>query len=152
MASSRLPLPARGQPIDVPFIYDIVDTVNSLAGEIADSNTNTFSSVLTPEGGVNNLKTANVRVAAKYYLIPSATVASDSVSTFTVSFDSPFLQTPVVTMTLQNTGGQNFASGAVVSMTNITPSIVNGQIYFPKGGTHQGMYVQMIAIGVGISQ
>ena len=95
MASSRLPLPARGQPIDVPFIYDIVDTVNSLAGEIADSNTNTFSSVLTPEGGVNNLKTANVRIAAKYYLIPSATVASDSVSTFTVSFDSPFLQTPI---------------------------------------------------------
>jgi phage baseplate assembly protein gpV len=151
MASSRLPLPARGQPIDVPFIYDIVDTVNSLANDIADSNTNTFSSVHTREK-VNNLKTANIRVAAKTFLIESKTVASDSVQTFTISFDSPFLQTPVVTMTLQNEGGQNFASGAVISAVNITDSLVNGQIYFPKGGSHQGLRVQMIAVGVGISQ
>ena len=158
MASSRLPLPARGQPIDVPFIYDIVDTVNSLANDIADSNTNSFSSIYSPgpdNGGESiaiNLKTANIRITARFKNITGVTVASDSVTPFTIDFGPAYSAVPLVIMTLFNGGGQNFASAAVVTTTSINNSQVAGQIYFPKGGTHTGLQVHAIAIGPGVSQ
>jgi hypothetical protein len=37
---ARIPLPERGQPLDVPYIYKLVETVNKLSTEVSSATFN----------------------------------------------------------------------------------------------------------------
>ena len=37
---AKIPLPERGQPLDVTYIYQVVDTLNTLSTQVSDATYN----------------------------------------------------------------------------------------------------------------
>lgn len=61
---AKLPLPERGQPLDVTYIYSLVDTINDLSTQ----NSSTASNYTEIERGnqKENIKTSQTKIVGKY--------------------------------------------------------------------------------------
>jgi hypothetical protein len=57
---SRLPTPDRGQPIDVPYLYQVATAINSLADQI-DASAERYTTIFNRETGPQDLRTSNAR-------------------------------------------------------------------------------------------
>jgi hypothetical protein len=83
---AKLPLPERGQPLDVPYIYQLVDTVNKLSTEVSSATYKT-TSVDTASAGRQNLKTSEARfVGGIVEVANNSTVSAGNEKTFSYDF------------------------------------------------------------------
>lgn len=144
---SKIPTPDRGQPLDVSYIYQVVEAVNDIAAQTS-SATYKYAAIDTTNGPQNSLITETKFVAGEriIYQTPT-TVTADSVQTFSYPFKGEFKYPPIVTATpilLEGT-----ASGQQVSVIiqNVSQSRVDGTVKFNTSGA-VAVKVHLIAIGV----
>lgn len=144
----KIPLPDRGQPLDVTYIYQIANAINDLSNSIS-SATDNYTSIKTRDNGVQTSKTAQVKINAAFYDITNnETVIANATKSFSYDFDGVFKYPPIVTATVVNNNA-NQTSGDDISVVirNITTSKVEGVVKFLVGGPVTTS-VNIIAIGI----
>lgn len=143
---SRLPTPDRGQPIDVPYLYQIATAVNSLSDQI-DASSERYTTIYTRDGQKQDLRTSGTRFFASVQEIYSQTeVTTGDLKEFFFQLDG-FKFAPIATVTPVNTGTSSASNDVLVVITSITASEIRGFIRFNSAGI-ASISVNVIAIGV----
>jgi hypothetical protein len=143
-----LPVPERGQPLDVTYIYQIVKAVNDLSTQ-ASTSVNKYVTVDTPNAGKQSAKTSEARIIGGYVQVTNGvTQTAGSSLPFSYSFPTEFKFAPIVTATPVSTGTASDAGkDVVVILSSITTSSIEGSVKFNLGGV-TSIGVNLIAIGI----
>ncbi len=144
----KLPVPQRGQPFDISFVYKMTESINALWDRIA-VNVSSYASLWTVNGIKQRRITEVKIVTGKKDLGLGASVTLNQSVRFDYDFDIPFSLPPIVTATPSVDGTATSANkNAYVVITSITTSRVEGFVKFELAGNVGGMSVNIIAIGV----
>jgi hypothetical protein len=143
-----LPVPERGQPLDVTYIYQIVKAVNDLSTQ-ASTSVNKYVTVDTPNAGKQSVKTSEARIVGGYVQVTNGvTQTAGSSLSFSYSFPTEFKFAPVVTATAVSTGTSTAsASDVTIVLSSITTSSIEGLVKFNISGV-TSIGVNLIAIGI----
>ena len=144
---SKIPLPERGQPLDVTYLYHLAETVNDLSAQVSSATYN-YTTIDTVSAGKQNIKTSEARVIGGYVQVyNNATVSSSSEKTFSYDFPSDFKYQPIVTATPVNIGNTPAGQNVTVILKTITTSRVEGVVRFGASGD-LSLAVNLIIIGI----
>jgi hypothetical protein len=144
---ARIPVPERGQPLDLTYIYQIVNAINEMSSELSPS-VYKYLTVDTPSAGKQSLRVSEARFIAGFVQIANnSTVNAGNEKTFSYSFPTDFKFPPIVTATLVNIGNTAAGKDVAVVITNVTTSSVDGLIKFNTSGD-VSVGVNLIAIGI----
>jgi hypothetical protein len=143
---AKVPLPERGQPLDVTYIYQLAEAVNDLSTSISDATYN-YTDVDVVGAEKKSLKTSDTKFVGKYKSIANnETVTAGQEKTYSVPF-SNFKFPPIATASIVNLSGTTAGSNASVVIGSITTSEVQFIVKFATSGT-ASVGVNVIAIGV----
>lgn len=145
---AKIPLPERGQPLDVSYIYQLAEAVNDVASQTS-SAAYKYASIDTFSAGTQNVKTSELRVIGGYVSVfsNSTTVTAGSDKAFSYSFPADFKYAPIATATPVNIGNSNSGKDVTVVLTSVTTSKVEGVVRFNSGGD-LAVGVNLVIIGV----
>lgn len=145
---AKVPLPERGQPIDVSYIYQITNAIN----ELSDASVTTGLGIASIDvAGLpkQTAKTSELRVIGGRASVPVTSRVADSTDTFNYNFPSSFKYTPIVTATIStdNASADSPSASATVVLTDVNASSLTGLVRFNKSGT-AGATINLVIIGV----
>ena len=144
---AKIPLPERGQPLDVPYIYILVDTVNQLSTEVSSATYN-YTTVDTVSAGKQSVKTSETRIIGGYVEVANnSTVTAASEKSFSYDFPSDFKYQPIATATPVNIGNTPAGQNVSVILKTVTTSKVEGIVRFGASGD-LSLAVNLIIIGI----
>jgi hypothetical protein len=143
---AKVPLPERGQPLDVTYIYQLVEAVNDLSTSISDATYN-YTDVDVVGADKKSLKTSETKFVAKFKRIADAEiVTAGQEKEYSVSY-SNFKFPPIVTASIVNTSGTSAGTNTSVVISKISASDVSFIVKYGTSGT-ASVGVNIIAIGV----
>jgi hypothetical protein len=142
-----LPVPERGQPLDVTYIYQIVKAINDLSSQVSTS-TSKYVTVDTPKEGAQSVKISEARIIGAYKQVTTGTTkTAGSTEPWFHSFGTDFKFVPIVTATPINVGATDAGRDVTVTITSISTSRVDGIVKFNTGGdTTIGVNVLIVGI------
>lgn len=145
---AKIPLPERGQPLDVTYISQLAQIVNELSTAISPS-TYKYTTVDTPNAGKQSIKSSEARVIGGIVnvVVSPGTVTAGQEKEFTYSFSGEFKYAPIVTATAINTGATAAGKNVTVILNKPTTSGISGVVKFNSSG-EIGVDVHLIIIGV----
>jgi len=144
---AKIPLPERGQPLDVSYIYQLVDAVNELSQQVSSATYN-YTTVDTANAGQQSIKTSDARIVAGFDSVANnSTVSAGNEKPFSVKFKSDFKYAPIATATAVNVSGTPAGQNLTVVINSITTSGVTGIVRFNASGD-VSVSVHVIAIGI----
>lgn len=144
---AKVPLPERGQPMDVAYLYQLSNAINQLSDSVSTA-TYKYTSIDTNSAGKQNIKTSEARFVGGIKPVASnRNVDATEVIPFTYSYDVNFAYTPVVTATPVNVGLTSAGENVNVIITSSDKSSVSGIVRFNTGG-NVSVSVNIIAIGI----
>jgi hypothetical protein len=144
---AKIPLPERGQPLDVPYIYQLADAVNQLSTQVSSATYN-YTTVDTVSAGKQSVKTSEVRIIGGYVEVANnSTVTAASEKPFSYDFPSDFKYQPIATATAVNIGNTPAGQNVTVILKTVTTSKVEGIVRFGASGD-LSLAVNLIIIGI----
>jgi hypothetical protein len=147
---SKIPLPERGQPLDLSYIYQVANAVNELASQLSPT-TGRYTSIDTASAGQQSVRTSDARIVGGYVTVTnSSTTSPDGEGTFSYNF-SDFNYAPVVTATPILVDQNSTESGKDISvvLTKVTNNRVEGVVRFNTIGVASvGINLLMVGIPV----
>jgi hypothetical protein len=144
---AKVPLPERGQPLDVTYIYQLADTINDLSTQVSSATYN-YTTVDTVSAGKQSVKTSEARMIGGYVEIANnSTVSAGNEKTFSYDFPSDFKYQPIATATLVNVGNTPAGQNASVILKTVTTSRVEGIVRFGASGD-LSLAVNLIILGI----
>lgn len=148
MAISRISPPDIGQPIDVPYLYDMAVAINNLADQIDDSS-NRATSIYSREELGRDLKTSDAKFYANFVdVVSGVTKSAGDTEPFSFNIsEKGFRYAPIVTATAINTGSSTASNDVTVVLQSVTNSSINGFVRFNSPG-RVDVAVNVIAIGI----
>ena len=143
---AKVPLPERGQPLDVTYLYNLVDAVNDLSTQVASTTTNQ-TIIDTVSAGKQPIKTSNARIIGGYVEVANnSTVSAGNEKTFTYDFKD-FKYPPIVSATPVNIGQTPAGQNVNVILKTVTETRVEGIVRFGASGD-LSLAVHLILIGI----
>lgn len=144
---ARIPVPERGQPLDLTYVAQIVNAVNEISSELSPS-VYKYLTVDTPSAGKQSVRASEARFIAGFVQVANnSTVNAGNEKTFSYPFPTDFKYPPIVTATLINIGNTSAGKDVSVVITGVTTSSVDGLIKFNTSGD-VSVGVNLIAIGI----
>jgi hypothetical protein len=144
---AKVPLPERGQPLDVAYIYTLADTINDLSSQVSSSTFN-FTTIDTTAAGKQSVKTSESKFIGGYILVANnAAKTAGEETSFSYDFPNDFKYPPIVTATPVNIGNTPAGQNISVVLKTITTSKVEGTIRFNTNG-NVSVAVNLIMIGI----
>jgi len=144
---AKLPLPERGQPLDVSYIYQLATAINDLSSQISPA-VYKYVTVDTPGIGKQSIKASEARIIGGYInVVNSSTRSAGTEVSFSYDFPTDFKYAPIATATPINVGGTDAGKNVSVVLKTVTTSKVEGIVRF---GTTGDMSVDVNLIIVGI--
>lgn len=142
-----IPLPERGQPLDVTYISKLAQAINDLSKDVSPA-TYDYVTIDTKDSGPQNRKMGEIRMIGVIKKLPaSKSVIAGEVIGFTHSFKGEFKFPPVVTATAINVGGQGAGGNVTVILEDPTTSGISGTVRFNEPGI-VSVNVNLIIIGI----
>lgn len=141
---AEIPVPERGQPIDVAYIEKIARTVNSLTQSQAKYG---YVTVDTNSAGPQNLISSEVKIVAGLVNVSKDSASQNSQGFYYSIPGNSFKYSPVVTATPVAITGFASGEGATVLITSVTTSRIEGVVNFNTAGT-AAVVVNLLIIGV----
>jgi hypothetical protein len=141
----KIPLPERGQPIDLNYLYQIASSINDLSNAVSTSNT---TSVVN--NGINpreDVTTNKIRFYATTRNIVVGNVNAGTSQNWSLDLTPDFLFTPVAVATVQNNTASTAGNNITLVIRNITTSRVEGNVLYNAGGSID-ININVIAMGV----
>ena len=145
---SQIPLPERGQPLDLSYIYQLSQTVNDLSDAISASSAK-YTSVDTVAAGTQRIRTSDARVVGGYVTVTNnSSTSPDGEGTFSYTF-SDFAYVPIVTATpiLIEDGTTESGKDISVVLTKVTANRVEGVVRFNTIGV-ASVGVNLLVVGI----
>lgn len=145
---ARIPLPERGQPLDLSYIYTMANAINDISSKSGSAYN--YVSVDTNTNGRQNANVSDSKFVAGYLeVFNNSTVTAGSTATFKYSFSAgqEFKYPPVVTASPVNIGKTDAGKNVSIVLTSVTKSDVSGEINFNKAG-NVSIGINIIAIGI----
>lgn len=141
----RLPLPERGQPLDIDYLYQMATQINSLTNQITSTSTSlsTIDNGIT--GRVDNT-TNNLRFVAKTKSIKVGSVSAGTSEAWFEDFAPDFLYVPIVVVTPVNNTLSTAGNNVTIVIKNVTTGRVDGNILYNTSG-NVDLNINVIAIG-----
>jgi len=144
---AKLPLPERGQPLDVTYIYQLADTINDLSTQVSSATYN-YTTVDTVSAGKQSVKTSEARMIGGYVEVANnSTVSAGNEKTFSYDFPSDFKYQPIATATPVNIGNTPAGQNVSVILKTVTTSRVEGIVRFGASGD-LSLAVNLIILGI----
>ena len=144
---AKIPLPERGQPLDVTYIYQLADAINDLSTEVSSATYN-YTSIDTANSGKQNIKTSEARMIGGYVEVANnSVVTSSSEKSFSYDFSSDFKYAPIATASVVNFGNTAAGQNVSVVLKSVTTSRIEGVVKFAVGGT-VSVAVNLIILGI----
>lgn len=145
--ATAIPLPDRGQPLDVTYIYQMANAINSLASQISSASDN-YTTIYSRDAGKQQIKTNSAKIIAGYYdVIQNLRVELNQTVPFSFSY-SEFKYPPIITATIVNSGTSEVAYDSQVVIKSITESRMDGVVKFNRAGENVSVTVNIVAIGI----
>jgi hypothetical protein len=144
---AKLTVPQRGQPLDVSYMYSLVETVNQLS-EIVGSN----QSITEIKGSSGVPKTVATGRAVIYGVTKSVATSKNIISTdneVTFNVDYNFNSPPIVVATPWNAGNTDAGKNVSVVITKVSNSSASFLVRFDATGVAT-VDVNVLAIGIPI--
>lgn len=143
---AKVPLPERGQPLDVTYIYQLAEAVNDLSTSISDATYN-YTDVDIVGAEKKSIKTSDTKFVARFKRVADAeTVTAGQEKPYSVTF-SNFKFPPIVTASVVNTSGTTAGTNTSVIISSITTGQVDFIIKYGTSGV-ASVGVNIIAIGI----
>ena len=131
---AKIPLPERGQPLDVTYISQLAQVVNELSSAISPA-TYKYTSIDTPNAGKQHIKGNEARVIGGIVnVVSSGTITAGFEKDFTYSFPGEFTYAPIATATAINTGGTPAGKNVTVILNKPTTAGISGIVRFNTSG------------------
>lgn len=144
---AKIPLPERGQPLDLAYIYQLASAINDLSSQVSPS-TSKYVTVDTPSAGKQNIKSSESKIIAGYIEVTnSSTVSAGNEKTFSYDFPTDFKYVPVATATPVNVGNTQAGKDVLVILKSITTSRLEGIVKFNTSGD-VSVAVNIIVVGI----
>ncbi len=144
---AKVPLPERGQPLDVTYIYQLADTINDLSTQVSSATYN-YTTVDTVSAGKQSVKTSEARMIGGYVEVANnSTVSAGNEKTFSYDFPSDFKYQPIATATPVNIGNTPAGQHVSVILKTVTTSRVEGIVRFGASGD-LSLAVNLIILGI----
>jgi hypothetical protein len=144
---AKVPLPERGQPLDVTYIYQLAQSVNDLSTQVSSAGYSS-TSIDTADAGKQNIKTSEARMIGGFIEVANnSTVTASSEKLFTYDFLSDFKYQPIVTATIVNVGNTPAGQNVTVIIKKVTTSKVEGVVRFGASGD-LSLLVNLIILGI----
>lgn len=146
---AKIPLPDRGQPLDVTYIYQIANSINEISNEISSATYN-YTSVLTRDSGNQVIPTRAARVVAAYVdVVSNNSITGGETKSWSHTYSADFKYPPIVTATVVNRGNSGIGDDVTVVITSVTTSRVEGIVKFNAAEAGQvSTTVNLIAVGI----
>jgi hypothetical protein len=144
---AKIPLPERGQPLDVTYISQLAQVVNELSSAISPA-TYKYTSIDTPNSGKQNIKGSEARViGGNVSVVSSGTITAGEEKPFAYPFAGEFKYAPIATATAINTGNTVAGKNVTIVLKSVTTSGLEGVVRFNTSGD-VSINVNLIIIGV----
>jgi hypothetical protein len=145
---SKIPLPERGQPIDLSYLYTIAKAIN----DISDQNNSLAQAngiVIDNGSGINSSRISGAQMVGKFITVSSSSsVNANNEHSEKVDFTpAVFATKPIVTATIENIGGTTVGTDSSVILKNVTTSGCTVVVKFGSSGL-TSIGVNVIAIGL----
>jgi hypothetical protein len=138
---AKIPLPERGQPIDVSYIAQITNAVNDLSDQMVTTGYN-FSTVRG-----SDIETGNLRIIAGSVTVPGTSQTADGTVSFNFPYNLNFQSAPVATATILTNERTDAGDAATVVLTNVNANGLSGLVRFQKTG-NVSAEIQIIVVGI----
>lgn len=148
--SSKVPLPERGQPLDVTYLSVLASAINDLAEAASTVGVNKYTSIDIAENTPKVIKTSDAMIVGGYATVTNtAPNTAGSEKEFIYRFDNSFAYIPVVTATPITIGdtATTASKDVTVVLSLITTSQVNGIVTFNQTGI-SSVGINLLAVGV----
>jgi hypothetical protein len=145
---SRVPLPERGQPLDLAYVYQLANTINELSDQLSPAVAR-YTTIDTVSAGRQSIRTSDARIVGGYVVVENNdTTSPDAEGSFAYNF-SDFQFVPVVTATpiLINESNTESGKDVTVVLTQITTNRVEGVVKFNTVGVAR-VGINLLAVGV----
>lgn len=144
---SRVPVPERGQPLDLTYINQLAEAINELSTQLSPSN-NRYITVQTPKDGKQSTLSSGLKMNAAYVeVVSNSSVLSGTEQTFSYEYPAEYKYDPVATATPVNRGGTPAGREISVIIREVTTSRVDGIIKFASSG-NVTVGVNIIIVGI----
>lgn len=145
---AKIPLPQRGQPVDLTYLYDIANAVNNLSAQVSPSSYK-YVTVDTPASGPQSVKASEAKIIGGYVEVANnSTVTASNDKEFSYAITGgQFKYAPVVTATPVMIGTTDAGKSATVILKNVTTSKIDGIVRFNTSGDVK-VGVNLIIIGI----
>jgi hypothetical protein len=144
---AKVPLPERGQPLDVTYIYQLADTINDLSTQVSSATYN-YTTVDTVSAGKQSVKTSEARMIGGYVEVANnSTVSAGNEKTFSYDFPSDFKYQPIATATPVNIGNTPAGQNVSIILKTVTTSRIEGIVRFGASGD-LSLAVNLIILGI----
>lgn len=143
-----LPVPERGQPLDVTYIYEIVKSINDLYGQLGSESRKGYVGIYSkgPEGP-QEIKTSEALILASFETVsPTSLQTAGTSLPWSHDFKKQFAYPPIVTVTAYNKGNSDSGKDVTITISSITTSKVEGSVKFNVGG-ETPIGINIIAVG-----
>lgn len=145
---SKVPLPERGQPLDLTYIYQLANAVNDLSTQVT-SSASRYTSIDTVSAGQQSVKTSDARVVGGFVNVTNDSSNTTGTETsFSYSF-SDFQYVPIVTATPIIVGdvATDAAKDITVVLTTVTTNKVEGVVRFNTIGV-SSVGINLLIVGI----
>lgn len=145
---AKIPLPERGQPLDLSYVYQLSNALNELSDELSPS-TARYTSIDTVSAGTQTVRTADARFIGGYVNVTNnSSTSPDGEGTFSYNF-SDFAYVPIVTATpiLVEDGATESGKDISVVLTKVTANRVEGVVRFNTIGV-ASVGINLLIVGV----
>jgi len=144
---AKIPLPDRGQPLDVTYIYQIANAINDVSNEISSATYN-YTTISTRDAGNQVIQTRAARIIGGYVdITTNDQVTAGDTKPWSFSYSSDFKYPPIATATVINRGTSDVGDDVTVVIRSITTSRIEGIVRFNTGG-QATTSVNILAIGI----
>ena len=144
---AKIPLPERGQPIDLSYIYQIANSINDLSAQIAPT-ADKYISIDTPTAGTQTAKSSDIKIIGGYKEVATnSSVTAGTDKPFSYNFPVNFKYPPIVTATPVNVGNTTAGKNVSVILKTVSASGIEGIVAFKSAGD-VSIGVNLIVIGI----
>jgi hypothetical protein len=144
---SRIPLPERGQPIDLSYIYQIAEAINDISKQLSPTN-NRYVTIETPADGKQSTMSSGVKINAAYVEVYSgSTVKAGQEQPFYYNFPADYKYAPIATATPVNVEDTPAGRNVSVILKAVTKSRVEGIVKANADGV-ANVGVNLIIVGI----
>lgn len=142
---AQIELPERGQPLDISYIYRVVEQIRVLSDAIGTAFSKIkYRDVSTP----SNISSTNLVFYAETLKITNGNLSTQTNASSTFDYSGMFKTTPVVVCSVTSLDG---VSNLYAVLEKVTQNNCNVNVFSPSTGGAFSADVSIIAIGERIS-